>query len=254
MMKIGLLLFISLQVWAQANDPKGLLMHYFSNPNQRIEIKRDTLWVYWFEAANKQNPMDFRDTSAIAMGQIAKVKIIKGRNASGERGIGMQLYPAMLRHETGEIDIQTIGPQKLNQTNSASIAQKLQGQAAGVVIGNDNSPGGGAMVRIHGIGSINANSPLYVVDGVPLQGNINSINPNDIASVQVLKDPSQTALYGVRGANGVIVISTNKGQEQKISVPQLNNLPLTIWIWGSLSKELHQKRAEKIIKSWFEGK
>ncbi|MEK6546716.1 MAG: TonB-dependent receptor plug domain-containing protein [Bacteroidota bacterium] len=252
MKKIGFFLLISWHAWAQTG-PSAALIHYFSNPNQRIEIKNDTLWVYWFEAANYQNPMDFRDTSAIALGQIAEVKLIKGRNASRERGIGLQIYPYMFNNETGGSTNQKIGPQKLNQTNSASLSQKLQGQAAGVVIGNDNSPGGGAMVRIHGIGSINANSPLYVVDGVPLQGNINTINPNDITSVQVLKDPSQTALYGVRGANGVIVISTNKSEDHNISFHQLN-LPLTIWSWGNWSKEMQKKKEDKLIKSWLERK
>jgi TonB-dependent SusC/RagA subfamily outer membrane receptor len=92
------------------------------------------------------------------------------------------------------------------------------------------------------------------VDGVALQGNINSINPNDISSVQVLKDPSQTAMYGVRGANGVIVISTNKGQEPKTSLPTLTVLPVTIWSWGNLSTEMRKNKSEKAIKIWLERK
>lgn len=231
MKKLGLLLLISFHSWAQTQDPSVLFLRYFSNQNQRIEIKRDTLWVYWFEAADEKNPLEFRDTSAIDLRQIAEVKIIKGKNAAGQRGIGLQIYPFEARNEDRNALNQTIDAQKLNQTNVSSVAQKLQGQASGVVVGNDNSPGGGAMVRIRGIGSINANSPLYVVDGVALQGNINSINPNDISSVQVLKDPSQTAMFGVRGANGVIVITTlgNTGHANKI--PQNIILPLTIWHW-----------------------
>lgn len=254
MKKIGLILLISFHTWAQKQDPSVLFLRYFSNQNQRIEIKRDTLWVYWFEAADEKNPLEFRDTSAIDLRQIAEVKIIKGKNAVGQRGIGLQIYPFEARNENRKTSSQTIEAQKLNQTNVASVAQKLQGQASGVVVGNDNSPGGGAMVRIRGIGSINANSPLYVVDGVALQGNINSINPNDISSVQVLKDPSQTAMYGVRGANGVIVINTIKGLPEKFDLSPLTVLPLTIWSWGPISSEMHQKRAEKAMRTWLLGK
>jgi TonB-dependent SusC/RagA subfamily outer membrane receptor len=254
MKKLCLLLLLSLPAWAQKAKPSDLLIRYFSNLNQRIEIKGDTLWVYWYEAANNHNLSEFRDTSAIDLKQIVAVKIIKGRNAAGKRGMGIQIYPMKESLDKTIKKANQIDAQQLSQTNTASLAQKLQGQVAGVQIGNDNSPGGGAMVRIHGIGSINANGPLYVIDGVPLQGNINTINPNDVSSVQVLKDPSQTALYGVRGANGVILISTIKGQDNPVVMPGLTLLPLTIWSWGALSKEMHQERAENRIKDWLEGK
>lgn len=69
-------------------------------------------------------------------------------------------------------------------------------------------------IRIRGIGSINASSaPLYVVDGVPFDGSVNSINPDDISSMTVLKDAASAALYGSRGANGVIIITTKQGQQ-----------------------------------------
>lgn len=236
MKTIGFLLLVSTSVWAQSQEATRLLTQYFSNPGQRIEIKNDTIKVFWFEPASQQNPMEFRDTSVLARREIAQVKIIKGRNAKGERGIGLQIYPNAIFDETKKLNGEGIGTDKLNQTNAASIQQKLQGQAAGVLVGNDNSPGGNAMVRIHGIGSINANSPLYVVDGVPLQGNLNAINPNDVESVQVLKDPAQTAMYGVRGANGVIVIKTIQYKETKLKLPPISVLPLTIWCWGTNRK------------------
>lgn len=254
MKKLSFLLFLTLPALGQSSELPSLITRYFSNPNQRIEIKRDTLWVYWYEAANKLNPTEFRDTSSINLHEIADVKVIKGRNQRGEQGIGIQIFRMKQRREKIGINPEEIDSEKLNQTNAASIAQKLQGQAAGVQIGNDNSPGGGTMVRIHGIGSINANGPLYVVDGVPLQGNINSINPNDVASVQVLKNPAQTALYGVRGANGVILISTLKQPENKFELPSMGQLPLTIWSWGALSKEMHKKREEQVIKTLLVGK
>lgn len=250
MKKLIILLLISSKAWSQSTEPVQLLKTYFSSANQQIEIKNDTMRVFWWEPASQQNPIEFRDTSIIAIRQIAKVNLIKGRNALGERGIGIQISP----FNPTDLEIiasnENIDAKQLSQINAASIQQKLQGQAAGVQIGNDNSPGGGSMVRIHGIGSINANSPLYVVDGVPLQGNINSINPNDVESVQVLKDPSQTAMYGVRGANGVILIKTLQHKENAIKLPPLTLLPLTIWSWGSKSKLMHKKREEELIKDW----
>lgn len=94
----------------------------------------------------------------------------------------------------------------------------LQGRAAGVNIGNDNSPGGGTMVRIRGFGSINNNSPLFVIDGVPTQGTLNQLNPNDIESMQILKDASAASIYGARATNGVVIITTKKGKVGEPSI------------------------------------
>lgn len=78
-------------------------------------------------------------------------------------------------------------------------------------------PGETAAIRIRGIGSISASSsPLYVVDGIPYDGNINAINPNDVESISVLKDATASALYGSRGANGIIVITTKSGKKRRI--------------------------------------
>ncbi|RAJ94303.1 TonB-linked SusC/RagA family outer membrane protein [Larkinella arboricola] len=106
----------------------------------------------------------------------------------------------------------------LTAVPAASLTQQLQGRAAGVTVGNDNSPGGGTMVRIRGFGTINNNSPLYIVDGVPTTGSLNNINPNDIESLQVLKDASAASIYGARAANGVVIITTKKG---KVGEPKI---------------------------------
>lgn len=112
---------------------------------------------------------------------------------------------------TGAVTV--VSAKELNAVPSASVTQMLQGRAAGVTVGNDNSPGGGTMVRVRGFGSINNNSPLYVIDGVPTQGTLNQINPNDIESMQVLKDASAASIYGARAANGVVIITTKRGGE-----------------------------------------
>jgi TonB-linked SusC/RagA family outer membrane protein len=106
---------------------------------------------------------------------------------------------------------------QLANKNVSNVSQALAGEVAGVrVINTSGQPGTSATVRIRGIGSVNGNrDPLYVVDGVPFTGFINSINPNDIASMTVLKDAAATAIYGSRGANGVIVITTRNGRGRK---------------------------------------
>jgi TonB-linked SusC/RagA family outer membrane protein len=111
---------------------------------------------------------------------------------------------------------QISGDQLANKSVS-NISQALAGEVAGVrIINTSGQPGTTATVRIRGIGSVNGNrDPLYVVDGVPFSGAINAINPADIASMTVLKDAAATAIYGSRGANGVIVITTRTGKGKK---------------------------------------
>jgi TonB-linked SusC/RagA family outer membrane protein len=110
-----------------------------------------------------------------------------------------------------------VSGEELNKKDVSNVSQALAGEVAGVrVINTSGQPGTEATIRIRGIGSVNGNrDPLYVVDGVPFTGSINSINPNDIASVTVLKDAAATSIYGSRGANGVIVITTRTGRGKK---------------------------------------
>ena len=102
------------------------------------------------------------------------------------------------------------------QFPTARVDQALQGRSSGVyVLNTDGSPGGNTMIRIRGLNSINGgNEPLIVIDGLQ-GGNLNSLNPNDIASMEILKDASATAIYGSRGANGVILITTRLGKQGK---------------------------------------
>jgi TonB-dependent starch-binding outer membrane protein SusC len=118
---------------------------------------------------------------------------------------------------TGAVSV--VSAKELTAVPAASVTQMLQGRASGVTVGNDNSPGGGTMVRVRGFGSTNNNSPLYVIDGVPTQGTLNQINPNDIESMQVLKDASAASIYGARAANGVVIITTKRGGEGE---PKIN--------------------------------
>lgn len=108
----------------------------------------------------------------------------------------------------------TVSAKDIERQQVSSVSRALQGTVPGVQsVSSAGQPGSNATVRIRGIGSINASSdPLYVVDGVPFSGNINVINPSDIQSISVLKDAAASALYGSRGANGVVIISTKQGR------------------------------------------
>lgn len=116
------------------------------------------------------------------------------------------------REVTGSLS--TLDAAPLEDQNVGQIAQKLQGQIAGVRISQTSGrPGQGMSIRIRGASSVNAgNNPLYVVDGFPIVGDINDINPNEIESLSVLKGPSASALYGSRAANGVVLVTTKSAK------------------------------------------
>lgn len=112
----------------------------------------------------------------------------------------------------------SVGAKTIQETPVANTAQALQGRASGVNIQYSSSrPGADATIRVRGERSLTsgANNPLIVLDGIPFSGSINDINTNDIKSIDILKDASSTAIYGSRGANGVIIITTNKGIQGK---------------------------------------
>lgn len=115
--------------------------------------------------------------------------------------------------------VSSVNTEELRAVPVANAAARLQGRVSGVTITTDNSPGGDATVRVRGFGSVNNNDPLFIVDGVPTTGGLSKINPNDIESMTVLKDASSSAIYGVRAANGVIIITTKRGKagEPRIS-------------------------------------
>lgn len=122
------------------------------------------------------------------------------------------------REVTGSIA--TIQAAQLEDQPVGQFAQKLQGRVAGVQINQaSGTPGSGISIRIRGAASINAgNSPLYVVDGFPIVGGINNINPNEIESFSILKGASAAALYGSRAANGVVLITTKQAKPGKTSI------------------------------------
>ena len=114
----------------------------------------------------------------------------------------------------------TVKAEEIQNKQTTDVAKALEGSVSGVQISTSTGqPGESSSIRIRGIGSINANSnPLIIVDGVPFAGSLSAINNNDIESVNVLKDAASSALYGARGANGVVIITTKSGARGKLSI------------------------------------
>lgn len=111
----------------------------------------------------------------------------------------------------------SVGAKDMARTINQDLSQALQGRAAGVsVTQTSGSPGAASSVNIRGVGSLNGSQPLYVIDGIPLDvtnGNVQNFNPADVETMEVLKDAAATAIYGSRGANGVVLITTKRGKK-----------------------------------------
>ncbi|MCF8302028.1 MAG: TonB-dependent receptor [Bacteroidales bacterium] len=118
---------------------------------------------------------------------------------------------------TGAVSVVKVEDAK--QESNPNIISSIQGRVSGLQVTSSGEPGGGATsLNIRGFSTINDNAPLYVIDGVPTKTGINKINPNDIESIQVLKDAASASIYGSRASNGVIVITTKKGKDGDMDV------------------------------------
>ena len=114
---------------------------------------------------------------------------------------------------TGSVSI--VNADELKRVSNSNISTMLEGKVAGVQITSDGQPGADPAVRIRGIGSFGSTAPLYVIDGVPMGTTIRDFSPNDIETIQVLKDASAGAIYGSRAANGVVIITTKSGKKDQ---------------------------------------
>ncbi len=180
--------------------------------------------------------------------QTKQVKVTKGGQLDIEISEDVNMleqvvvvgYGVMKRSDlTGSVS--SIDEKAIKQGVNTSIEQAMQGRIAGVsVTQNSGAPGGGISVQIRGINSLSGNEPLYVVDGVAMSGQtgdntsvLSTLNPSDITSLEVLKDASATAIYGSRASNGVVLITTKRGQEGKPKVVYEG-----MFGWQSLPKHL----------------
>ena len=115
--------------------------------------------------------------------------------------------------------IAKVSAEDLEGTAPVRMDNALKGLAAGVnVTSSSGQPGAASRIRVRGIGSVNDSNPLYIVDGMPIEGGLDYINPSDIESIEVLKDAASGAIYGARAANGVILVTTKKGKMGKVTV------------------------------------
>jgi len=159
--------------------------------------------------------------SEVRVGSQSVINVVLQASSSALQTVVVTGYGTQERRSiTGSVAV--VDTKEMTKYAASNIADQLQGKVPGVQMSTSGDPGSAAFVRIRGIGTINNNEPLYVIDGVPVQNesNINFLNPNDIESIQVLKDAASASIYGSRAANGVIVITTKKGKSgsSKLSV------------------------------------
>ncbi|WP_276483848.1 SusC/RagA family TonB-linked outer membrane protein [Paraflavitalea pollutisoli] len=160
-------------------------------------------------------------TKEVKVGTASTVDVVLTASA-GDLGEVVVVGYGTQRKEAVTGSVATIGGEKMREVPAPNISQALQGRLAGVDIAQTSTrPGATMQIRIRGTRSLSAdNNPLIVLDGIPFIGSLADINPNDIKSVDVLKDASATAIYGSRGANGVILVTTEKGGRNR--KPRIN--------------------------------
>ncbi|WP_346854806.1 TonB-dependent receptor [uncultured Draconibacterium sp.] len=149
-------------------------------------------------------------TQKVEIGDKTSIDVVMKADVIGVDEVVVVGYGTRMKEElTGAVS--TVSAEKLAATTETSVASRLQGQVSGVTVLTANRPGADATIRIRGVGTINDPNPLYIIDGVP-SGPGNNIPPGDIESISVLKDASSAAIYGTRGANGVVIITTKRGR------------------------------------------
>ena len=150
-------------------------------------------------------------TQEVSVGNKREISVVLEEEVFGLDEIVAVGYGTMKKRDlTGSVS--QVSGKELKNLPVRSVADALQGKTAGVMVtSTSGSPGSAPAVRIRGVGTVNNNDPLYVVDGLP-QSSIGWLNPNDIGSIEILKDASATAIYGSRAANGVILVTTARGE------------------------------------------
>jgi len=221
-----LLCFLPLTVWAQSLAIKGVVYDSTGEPiigasvlekgttngiitdldgNFSLQVKKGAVLVVSFIGYKTQE---------VVVNSVQSLKITLLEDAKALDEVVVIGYGTARRSDvTGSIA--SVQSDKLREVPATNITYALQSRIAGVDMSQTSSkPGANMQIRIRGTRSLNAsNDPLVVLDGIPFMGNLSDINPNDIKSMDILKDASSTAIYGSRGANGVILITTFKGAE-----------------------------------------
>ena len=163
------------------------------------------------------------------LGEVAGVTVAVGQTASADfqltqlavalQEIVVVGYGTQARRDvTGSVA--SVGGDDVHEVPKANAIEAIKGRVPGVdIVTSGNNPGDGISIRVRGTRSLTAsNDPLYVLDGIPMSGGIGDLNPNDIESIEILKDASSTAIYGARGASGVVLITTKQGKSGKTTI------------------------------------
>ena len=174
--------------------------------NFKINVKEGTMLVFSFIGFQNQE-MPAKNGMKVVMkddNQMLNEVVVTGYTTQRKADL------------TGAVS--TVSVDEMAKQNENNPMKALQGRVPGMNIQADGNPSGAATVRIRGIGTLNDNDPLYIIDGVPTKAGMHELNGNDIESIQVLKDAASASIYGSRAANGVIIITTKKGKEGKTKV------------------------------------
>src|SRR5690606_38400598 len=229
---VGVVMYLTSFSFVMAQQPpvRGTISDAEGNPLSDVSVfvvgttqgtKSDQAGAYSIEAPMngklRFSLIGYRDVVVDVTQQVLNVTLSKDDRTLDE--VVVVSYGTQQRSKiTGAIT--EIDATKTRDVPVGQFTQKLQGRIPGAQITQTTGrPGQGMAVRIRGAASMNAgNTPLYVVDGQPITGDINNINPDEIESFSVLKDASATALYGSRAANGVVLITTKKGKGEGVSI------------------------------------
>jgi TonB-dependent SusC/RagA subfamily outer membrane receptor len=224
-----------------------------------FRVAGDTLFIESRDPRDLLTGAPFQTEHRIPLRGLGAVRTQQGKGADGRAGLALEFIPLS--------NLQKLRPARENGLSaesrvegdkgvrSSDIGQRMAGRASGVTVANDNSPGGSSRMRVRGPASFTASgTPLYLVDGVPIS-NLNAVNPEDIVSMEVLKDASATALYAVRGANGVVVITTRKG-DGKGDIPaelaREDELTFILWTFGERARRMRRSGDDRRLADLLE--
>ncbi|HEX6180913.1 MAG TPA: SusC/RagA family TonB-linked outer membrane protein [Chitinophagaceae bacterium] len=221
------------QLYAQDLKVTGIIKDAKGNPIQGVSVNVKGTTVGTTTDVNGMFTINVFDQKSVLVfsnvGYLNKEEVVGARttlnvslneSASDLEGVVVIGYGATTKKRDVTGSTASVSSKQIQERVPVTLFDALQGQAAGVLITNDNGdPMGQGTIQIRGASTINAegNGPLYVIDGV-LSENANFINPNDIETIDILKDASSAAIYGARGANGVILITTKRGKSGKPNV------------------------------------
>ena len=197
---------------------KGTAVRTLTNPSGRYQIA----------ATSPQDTLVFTllgwEERELGIGGRGVVDVVMEPSAIALQELTVIGYQAVARDRmTAAVSV--VDVDEIRLTPTANPMQALLGRVAGVRITSTGAPGAGTTVRVRGISTLGNNNPLYVIDGIPTTGPaVERLNPEDIESIQVLRDAASASIYGSRASNGVIVITTRSAQSQGVSVTYNSDL------------------------------